>query len=374
MNDAIRQRRRRTVMVLAGITGLLALFSIFFQTGDAARQQGDRAGASVFPRFERKIEQAQIIRITSADTQYTLKRVSEDSTDWVMLESGSYPVRADRLSELANGLTELVWSDQRTSDPEKLDQIGLGHPETGGAGALIDVQDDEGRSLASLIIGRRPDKLYGRFPDETKSYRLSGDIPPLYTRQAWLDLEIIDTQPDAVAAVRITQANGRSMFVTRPPGSGPRAFRPAPPFERDTLVSRLAISGPALAISRFAPLDVKPAAALETRPVGRHITTTHDGLEIDVSAYKDPDGFYVTLRAIEAGEGAVRAQSINDRASGWAYRLSEFDWNDYTPRVSTLVRRPAPVEEEPPAPVRPAGPRPFSIPNPEAIPPIDLDP
>jgi len=360
-------------MVLAGIAVVLALFTVFFQTGDAARQQGDRAGASVFPRFERKIQQAQIIRVTSADVQYTLKRASEDSADWVMLESGLYPVRPDRLRELATGLTELVWSDQRTSDPQKLDRIGLGHPETGGAGALIDVLDDEGRSLASLIVGRRADKLYGRFPDENKSYRLSGNVPPLYTRQAWLDLEIIDTQPDAVGAVRITQANGRTMFVTRPPGSGPRAFRPAPPFERDTLISRLAISGPALAISRFAPLDVKPAAALETRPVGRHITTTHDGLEIDVSAYRDPDGFYVTLRAIEAGEGAVRAQSINDRANGWAYRLSEFDWNDFTPRVFSLVRRPAPVEKETP-PARPSEPQPFSIPNPENIPPIDLDP
>jgi hypothetical protein len=360
-------------MVLAGIAILLALFTAFFQTGDAARQQGDRAGASVFPRFERKIAQAHIIRVTSADVQYTLKRASEDSADWVMLESGLYPVRPDRLAELATGLRDLVWSDQRTSDPQKLDRISLGHPETGGAGALIDVLDDEGRSLASLIIGRRADKLYGRFPDENKSYRLSGNVPPLYTREAWLDLAIIDTQPDAVGAVRITQANGRTMFVTRPPGSGPRAFRPAPPFERDTLVSRLAVSGPALAISRFAPLDVKPAAALQTRPVGRHITTTHDGLEIDVSAYREPDGFFVTLRAIEAGEGAVRAQSINDRANGWAYRLSEFDWNDFTPRVFSLVRRPAPVEEDTP-PARPSGPQPFSIPNPENIPPIDLDP
>ena len=369
MNEQTRQTRKRTLGILAGVAAALTLFSIFFQDGNTARQQGERAGAAVFPRFERKIEKAQIIRVTVADVQYTLKRVSEDSADWVMLESGSYPVRSDRLNQLANGLTELVWGDKRTTDPQKLDRISLGHPESGGAGALIDVLDDDGRSLASLIIGRQADRLYGRFPDENKTFRLIGDVPPLYTREAWLDLGIIDMQPDAVGAVRITQANGQSMFIARPPGAGSRAFRPAPPFEADRLISRLAISGPALAVSRFAPLDVKPAAALETRPVGRHITTTHDGLEIDISAFREPDGFFVTLRAIEAGEGAVRAQSINDRANGWAYRLTEFDWNDFTPRIRALVRRPAP---EPVAEIpSPQSPPPFSIPNPENIPPID---
>lgn len=373
MNEQTRETRKRTITVLAGIAGLLALVSMFYQTGNAARQQGERAGASVFPRFERKIENAQIIRVTVADLQYTLKRVSEDSADWVMLESGSYPVRADRLGELATGLTDLVWGDKRTTDPEKLDRISLGHPEAGGAGALVDVLDGDGRSLASLIIGRRTDKLYGRFPDEDKSFRLVGDVPPLYTREAWLDLGVIDMQPEAVGAVRITQSNGLSMYIARPPGSSARSFRPAPPYETDRLVSRLAISGPALAISRFAPLDVKPAAALETSIVGRHITTTHDGLEISVAAYREPEGFYVTLRAIEAGEGAVRAQSINDRSRGWAYRLTEFDWNDFTPRIRALVRRPKP-EEISAEPNPPAGPVPFSIPNPENIPPIDLDP
>ena len=95
----------------------------------------------------------------------------------------------------------------------------------------------------------------------------------------------------------------------------------------------------ALAISRFAPIDVKPSAALETRPVARHITSTYDGLEVDVSAFREPDGFYVTLRAVEAGEGARRAETINMKAEGWAFKLTEFDWNEFTPPVRSLVVR-----------------------------------
>ncbi|MEL7129627.1 MAG: hypothetical protein AAGK23_08770, partial [Pseudomonadota bacterium] len=98
----------------------------------------------------------------------------------------------------------------------------------------------------------------------------------------------------------------------------------------------------ALALSRFDPVDAKPAAALETRPLVRHITSTHDGLEIDVSAYREPDGLYATIRAVEAGEGAARAATINDRSEGWAFRLAEIDWNDFTPSVRSIVRRAPP--------------------------------
>ena len=97
---------------------------------------------------------------------------------------------------------------------------------------------------------------------------------------------------------------------------------------------------PALALTRFLPIGVKPAAALRTQPVARHITQTHDGLEVDVRAYRERDGLFVTLRAVEAGEGATRAAAINERAAGWAFELTANDWADYTPLVSSIVKPP----------------------------------
>ena len=106
------------------------------------------------------------------------------------------------------------------------------------------------------------------------------------------------------------------------------------------LYSRIAVTGPALALTRFLPIGVKPAAALRTPAVARHITQTHDGLEVDVRAYRERDGFFITIRAVEAGEGAQRAAAINERTKGWAFQLTETDWADYTPLVSSIVRAP----------------------------------
>ena len=85
--------------------------------------------------------------------------------------------------------------------------------------------------------------------------------------------------------------------------------------------------------------------------MARHITETYDGLEIDLRAWNEPDGYWVTLRAVEAGEGARRAQTINDRAEGWAFKLTEYDWREFTPRITSIVRRAKPDASAPaPAP------------------------
>ncbi|MGB3627210.1 MAG: hypothetical protein WA989_15365, partial [Henriciella sp.] len=242
----------------------------------------------------------------------------------------------------------LSWGERRTSNPERLERLGLGDPRDSGNGVLVEVFASNGAKTADMITGRRGERLYARDPADSVAFRALGDLPPLYTREAWLDLDIVDIDPSTISAVRMTDATGASIYLTREAGSGPRSFTPAPPHQNDRLRSRLAASTPALAISRFAPIDVKPEADLTSRAVARHITQTYDGLEIDLRAWREPDGNWVTLRAVEAGDAARRAQTINDRAEGWAFKLTEYDWQEFTPRVSSIVIRAATEDGPPP--------------------------
>ncbi len=332
-----RQRSRRTLLMagLAAGLGLLALGAHF--GGGAETPRSARTGTPVFPEFAAQRGETSAIRITLADESYTLVATGEG---WRLGSPNGYPIRQDRLTELAGGLESLVWDTPRTDDPEKLNRINLGDPRESGAGALLEVLGPDGETGAALITGRKGDHIYARRPEETLAFRVTGNLPPLYSAQAWLDLGFLDIHEDAVSAVRLTDSEGESLYLQREVGSSDRAFRPAPPFQTFRLTSRLAVTGPALALTRFLPIGVKPASSLRSDAMARHITQTHDGLEVDVRAYRERDGYFITMRAIEAGEGATRAAAINERAAGWAFELTATDWADYTPLVSTIVRPP----------------------------------
>lgn len=338
MSEIQKSQRMRTVRSLAFIAGGLALLlGAASVMGTSTQSAHERTESLVFPNVLNDMEAPPTLRVTTADTSYTLKELPKG---WGLVESGGYPVRADRIKILDEALSTLAWGDLKTRDPLKFDRLGLGDPAQDGAGALIEVISGNGEVVASLISGRKDEKIYGRLPGDTDiSFELDGDLPPLYTRQGWLDLEVLRMPPEVIKSVRFVRPDGESLYISRPAGGGPRAFKPAPPNQNDKLISRIAATGPGLAISRFFPVDVIPASELQTDWVARHITLTHDSLEIDVRAYAEADGFYVTLRAVEAGNGANRAQSINARAEGWAFELPEYDWSDFAPEISSLVRR-----------------------------------
>lgn len=335
------QHRAFRIKVMGAVAGALVLAAIGSQfLGAPAAPRSDLQGEPVLPGFAATRAAAAEIRITLADESYTL---FSTPGGWRLEGTDGYPIRADRLDELAGGLETLAWDVPRTRDPGKMNAIGLGDPREGGNGALVEVIGADGNVSAALLTGRKDEYIYVRRPGEMQAYRVTGTLPPLYTAEAWLDLDIIDLNADAVSAVRLTDATGASMFLQRTIGSDDRAFLPAPPYESYELVNRLATTGPALALTRFQPVGVRPAGELKTRPRGRHITQTHDGLEVEARPYREADGYYVTLRAIEAGEGAHRGAAINERAKGWAFQVSEIDWMDFAPRVSEIARPPEDV-------------------------------
>lgn len=341
MTQLREQQRRKRLLILAGGAGGLSLLALLTGLGGESAKTADAlTGKPVLENFADVRNQASQIRVTLADETYSL---SNSDNGWVMDGTSGYPIRPGRLAELSAGLGGLVWDAPRTTDPDKLTRIGLSDPREGGTGALIELMNENEDIIATLISGRKGKFAYARKPGSNRAYRVKGNLPPLYNHDAWLDLDILDIKPDAVQALRIFDISGKELYLQRRVGSGSRSFRPAPPYQNYRLVSRIAASTPALALSRFQPIGVKPQSDLTTKALTRHITQTHDGLEVNLLTYREPDGFYVTFRAIEAGEGAHRGSSINAKAKGWAFQISEYDWNDFTPRVSSIVRPPAPA-------------------------------
>ena len=330
--------RLRHVKYLAGLAAflwvILAIGALFEAPND---DRHARMGTPIISDFVALQDTLSAIRLTLADETYTLARSADG---WVMPEAANYPIRNDRIADLFAGLETLSYAETRTADPDKHALLGLDAPNLGGTGVEIALIDDTGDVAHAFITGRRNDQLYVRLPDRDQTYRASGDLPPFYAQSAWLDFDILTIEPAAVKAVRLRDQTGETLYLNRAVGASAQGFRPAPPDQAATIVSRLGVSTTALALTRFAPRGAKPISSLTTGPLGEHITETFDGLEVAVQLYREPDGRWITLRAIEAGEGARRASEINRKVEMWAFQLSAFDFDDFTPTISRLVTRP----------------------------------
>ncbi|MEL6257746.1 MAG: DUF4340 domain-containing protein [Pseudomonadota bacterium] len=327
--------RRWTFIVLIGVLVLLVAAATLslWSSNRQANQIGARGGL-VWPAFESGADDIHRIKVRLADDSYTLERTDDG---WGMVEADFYPIRQDRLSTFAQALTSLRWGEAKTKDPAKYNRLSLGDPQSGGAGALVQAWSEDGARTGALITGRRAGKIYGRQPDAEQTYRLHGDLPPLYTRDGWLDLKIVDMRPDAVRAAKLTDASGRSLMLTRSRGSGLRGFSLSPANDQLQLVSPLSAASAALALPRLAPINVVAKKNLSGSPVARHVTMTFDGLEVDTRAYKQDDRFFVTIRAIEAGEGAARAKTINANAADWAFEVTELDWVEFAAPLGSIA-------------------------------------
>ncbi|MEM9740312.1 MAG: hypothetical protein AAF829_10610 [Pseudomonadota bacterium] len=333
---AIRRQRGRTLLALCAASAFMAgLLGLQALTSGETLERHPRSGAAVLAGLDPVASVARI-DVRLADGSYALVRSGQS---WRLDSEVGYPARQDRVGAFLTGLSELSWGAAKTQDPRKLNQLGLADPDSGGNGAEVLLRTEGGDILADFIAGRRDGALYLRNRGEQVSFSAEGDLPPLNSRRSWLDFDVIAMVPDAIAGVVLETPEGERLHLVRQPEGGPRDFIPGPAHTRERLVSRLAAATPALALSRFSPLDVKPDTALETAPLARHTTLTKDGLEVVAEAYEETDGLYLTIRAVEAAEGARRAEDINARALGWAFRLSRYDWGDYTVSISDIVER-----------------------------------
>lgn len=336
--ESIRLARRQRLLVLIGAIGVLLLWLILRGLmAEPAIERHERTGTPVFASGENLAAELASIEVELADESYALLRVGDA---WRMDSADGYPARADRIGVFLSGVSELSWAEPRTRDARKLDRLGLADPAEGGNGALISLRNAENDALGTVIAGRRDETLYLRLPGETLAFRAEGELPPLLSRSSWLDFDVLSLLPSAINGVVLRMPSGEELSLMRDPIAGGDAFRLGPRHADERLSSPLAATTPALALSRFAPVGVKPANSLQTRRVARHITLTKDGLEVIADAFEEPDGYFLTLRAVEAAEGARRAEDINARAAGWAFRLTRYDWQDFATPISDIVERP----------------------------------
>ena len=101
-----QSRRKSALTLLAIAVGLWVLLGLMGLATNGPGASHSRMGSAVLEDFGAARVDASRIRFTLADESYTLER---SSRGWVMAETGGYPVRLDRIADLASGLETLSY-------------------------------------------------------------------------------------------------------------------------------------------------------------------------------------------------------------------------------------------------------------------------
>jgi hypothetical protein len=343
MSAIAAANRRRSIMWIAGAAGVAALLGVLSFLPPARPPVRAEVGEKVLPDFATNADKIQLIMVTTSEEAYHLVRNGEAAKpEWVLAEKGSYPVDPERVAELARGLSAIAYARPMTRDERKFDRIGLGDPAAGGTGALLEAGDGSGTSFAKMLVGYRDGRSYVRMADDLQAWSVDGAVlPPLQRGARWLDLDVVDVEPNEIADVLVRPAQGPSyrLIATDPAG---QQFALAPPYSSRRPVTDLAFAMAGQSLARFAPVDVARADTVATgAPLAEHVTRTRSGVAVILHAWRANDRFWVTVGAAAderaSPEAVAEVQAINQRAAGWAFALAELDWKPFSLPLSELV-------------------------------------
>jgi Domain of unknown function (DUF4340) len=144
-------RKQFLFLLLAFVVLGGAGIALFWQDIEAYRTSGSKIGAKLLPDL--KVADVAQVELRDAKSQTTLVR---KENHWVVQERDGYPADFKAISDLIIKLSDLKVVQADTVGESLLPRVELVQPGKGeGAGTLVDIKDNAGKSLAAVVLGKQ---------------------------------------------------------------------------------------------------------------------------------------------------------------------------------------------------------------------------
>ncbi|MBS0275542.1 MAG: DUF4340 domain-containing protein [Proteobacteria bacterium] len=346
MNALKADPRRRNLAILTAIaivSIILAALGIWHQTV----LTGTKTEAeTVFPQLPGAVRKIARIHIVSK-AHGVLDIKFNPQKGWVLPQHSNYPAGFEQLRSTVVGLAALQTIQPATSRPGWYGKIAVDAPPK-GAGTLIELSDDKGQLLASLIMGKEIDigdasgaaGIFIRKPGDKQAWLARSVFEPKSDAASWLDKNVIGIDQARIQEADVTPITGESFTVRREKPSDPD-FNLAPiPASRE-LAYEGAADGVATAITGFTFDDVRPATDFDFSNAPRVVIRTFDGLVVTVKIVTQGPDFWATVYAEGAPgkpDAAREARAIDAHADGWAYKLPDYKGKLFMTTLDSLLK------------------------------------
>lgn len=341
----------KSLAILGVVTGVVILGAVVVRLSES------RSGATtrperLIPRLEERINDVARIVVRDVAQEVVLER---RDGQWVAATQGGYPVRFAPVKELLISLAEARPAERKTSDPTLYSRIGVVHPEEGGSGLLVALEDEAGERIAAVVLGEqtqagRRGARFVRLADEETSWLVEGRFAAWSDPMRWIDRQLIRIPRERMQRVTIEHPDGEVLEVVRPGAAAKFELADMPEGRELNSPGELNRVTNALLYVDFT--DVRSVAdhglALSDEVVATYVT--QNGLEVVVHTW-EVDGRYwaafeVGTRAAEqeSEEGGAdvesEAQELAEKIEGWLFQLSESKARSFRLRANDLTKVP----------------------------------
>lgn len=335
---------------------LVALAAILLPGRTAKDEIGEKS--ALIPGLQEQVNDIDWLRITGAGNE-VLATLQRQDDEWVVQESAAYRADWARLKPLLSGLASAQLVEAKTNNPDYYDRLGVEDVRSAdGSGYLVEFDPSSG--LPAVIIGKRAqgrNGQYARLQSEAQSVLVDQQFELPQDSQGWLDREIIDIGEAEVVEIEISHADGASVIARKASADDrnflleniPEGFEPKSEWSVNSLAGNLT----ALNLEAVAP-----AAGIDWAGASRFRLLTADGLNtevqlVEITAVEETDSEYwlrlegsVYTTALGSGvdleadgnTASDRAEAVNQKVSGWAYRVPKYKFDAMVKRMDDLVQ------------------------------------
>ncbi len=314
---------------------LIVLVASLFTITLSDKQSDTSAGGLLFPVLKAQINDISQVSISKAGEALT---VTNDSGRWVLAERDGYPVDTGKLRKLLLALADATKLEEKTSNPEMYDRLGVEDtaPDSKGTEILMTGPDSE----TSLILGNLAQRKYryGRVPGQDQSWLIDQNPTLPADVGGWLLPEILDIDTSRIQSVSITHNDGETIRIEKEDDAASNFNVPDIPDGRELSYAGV-VNSIAGVLSNLNLQDVAKATETEADDsLVRTVFTTFSGLEISIESSLRNEETWIIVSAHQSDTNSDEAAKISERVGGWEYQVLSYNGDKLRRRWDDLLK------------------------------------
>lgn len=318
---------------------VVLLVAILFAVDLSGNRNSGSGGDVLYPELKSRINDVREIGVTRAGEGNSLT-IAREENGWVVRERDGYAADVGKIRDVLLQVADARIIERKTSNPERYHALGVQAPgEEDSAGVALSIAGD-GFGY-TLIVGKtaQTDYRYVRRADAAQGLLIDRDPEIPDANGDWLRPEIVDIDAAEIKAVTITHADGESIRVAKESEDDSAYVVADIPPGRELSYPNVA-GGMGGVLAALTLEDVRKSEPLEQ--VVTTVFETFDGLQVTVRSQQTDADAWIELSA-DMGDDE-RAATINDRVSGWQYKVASYKANLLMRRWEDILKAPDPVE------------------------------